>query len=62
LPTFARGQKSTFCDLCQTRVHNLSAMSAGERERLLGGTGPICVRYSSESFQFEMPNEPVTCD
>ncbi len=46
LPTFARGQKSTFCNLCQTRVHNLSAMSAVERERLLNGGGPLCVRYS----------------
>lgn len=46
LPTFARGQKSTFCNLCQTRVHNLSALSAKEREQLLAGGGPLCVRYS----------------
>jgi len=46
LPTFARGQKSVFCDLCQKRVHNLSAMSARERESLLADSGPLCVRYA----------------
>lgn len=45
LPAFAPGQKSTFCDLCQKRVHNLSAMSARERAALLGAGGPLCVRY-----------------
>ncbi|HWS27798.1 MAG TPA: hypothetical protein VN259_14650 [Xanthomonadales bacterium] len=46
LPSFARGQKSVFCDLCQKRVHNLSAMTARERESLLAGGGPLCVRYA----------------
>lgn len=45
LPAFASGQKSTFCDLCQKRVHNLSAMSARERAALLGSGQPLCVRY-----------------
>ena len=45
-PEFARGEKSVFCGLCQTRVHNLSAMSAAERASLLAGGGPLCVRYS----------------
>ena len=44
LPAFSPGQKSVFCELCQTRVHNLSAMSARERAAL-AGTGPLCVRY-----------------
>lgn len=46
VPTFARGEKSVFCDLCRKRVHNLSAMSARERETLLSGGGPLCVRYA----------------
>lgn len=46
LPAFAPGQKSTFCDLCQKRVHNLSAMTARERAALLGSGGPLCVRYA----------------
>lgn len=46
LPAFAPGQKSAFCDLCQKRVHNLSAMSARERAALLAGGGPLCVRYA----------------
>ena len=46
LPTFARGQKSVFCDLCQKRVHNLSAMTTRERESLLADSGPLCVRYA----------------
>ena len=46
LPSFARGQKSVFCDLCQKRVHNLSAMNPRERESLLAGGGPLCVRYA----------------
>lgn len=45
-PEFARGEKSVFCGLCQTRVHNLSAMSASERAALLSRGGPLCVRYS----------------
>ncbi len=46
LPKFERGQKSAFCGLCQTQVHNLSAMSTAERACLLGAAGPMCVRYS----------------
>lgn len=46
LPAFAPGQKSTFCDLCQKRVHNLSAMTTRERAALLAGGGPLCVRYA----------------
>lgn len=46
LPAFAPGQKSTFCDLCQKRVHNLSAMTGRERAALLGSGGPLCVRYA----------------
>ena len=46
VPAFARGEKSVFCDLCQKRVHNLSAMTARERESLLAGGGPLCVRYA----------------
>lgn len=46
VPAFARGEKSVFCDLCQKRVHNLSAMSATERDALMARGGPLCVRYA----------------
>lgn len=46
LPAFAPGQKSAFCELCQTRVHNLSALNARERTALLAGGQSLCVRYS----------------
>lgn len=46
LPAFAPGQKSAFCDLCQKRVHNLSAMTSRERAALLAGGESLCVRYA----------------
>ena len=46
LPAFAPGQKSAFCDLCQKRVHNLSAMTSRERASLLAGGESLCVRYA----------------
>ena len=46
LPAFAPGQKSAFCDLCQKRVHNLSAMTSREGAALLAGGESLCVRYA----------------
>lgn len=44
-PAFARGAKVSFCDLCQKNVHNLSAMTAAERRRLMQTEAAPCVRY-----------------
>lgn len=46
LPKFAPGQKSAFCDLCSKHVHNLSALTAGERRSLLEREAHPCVRYA----------------
>lgn len=38
--------KRRFCEHCNLHVHNLSAMSAKERERLIASTGGrVCVTY-----------------
>lgn len=39
-------EKTRFCDVCQKNVHNLSMMTAQERQSLLAGTGESpCVAY-----------------
>ena len=39
-------EKTRFCDVCQKNVHNLSMMTAEERQALLAGTGESpCVAY-----------------
>lgn len=39
-------EKTRFCDVCQKSVHNLSMMTAEERQVLLAGTGESpCVAY-----------------
>lgn len=45
-PAFAAGVKSLHCDLCQKTVHNLSAMTAAERDALYRTGGSACVRYA----------------
>src|SRR4051812_11090913 len=38
--------KRRFCDHCQLHVHNLSAMSAAERERFVDASrGQACIAY-----------------
>ena len=46
LPTFERGQKQAYCSLCQKHVHNWSALSLGERARVLAEQAKPCVRYA----------------
>jgi len=42
--------KQRFCDQCQLHVHNLSAMSAAERERFIAASGGrACIAYELRS-------------
>ena len=46
LPKFEWGQKRAFCDLCGKNVHNLSAMTPAEQDRLFEVQGSPCIRYA----------------
>ena len=46
LPKFEWGQKRAFCDLCGKHVHNLSAMTPGEQNRLFETHASPCIRYA----------------
>ncbi len=46
LPTFERGQKRAFCDLCGKHVHNLSAMTLREHDQLFASKVNPCIRYA----------------
>ena len=44
--TMYGNERVRFCDQCQLNVYNLSEMTKGEAERLVGGAeGRLCVRY-----------------
>jgi hypothetical protein len=45
LPHFELGQKLAHCELCNKSVHNLSAMTACERQAVLSQP-KSCVRYA----------------
>ena len=46
LPKFEWGQKSAFCDLCGKHVHNLSALTPAEQNRLFETQASPCIRYA----------------
>lgn len=46
LPDFERGQKVAFCSICQTNVHNFSALAESERRSLLRSSKALCARYA----------------
>jgi hypothetical protein len=46
LPKFEWGQKRAFCDLCGKHVHNLSAMTRAEQDRLFETQAHPCIRYA----------------
>jgi hypothetical protein len=50
LPAFTVGQKLAYCHGCKKNVHNLSAYSSAQQEKLLASTGELCVRYRARQF------------
>lgn len=44
-PVMAKDSPSTWCALCKTTVHNLSALSVAQADALLARPGPVCVSY-----------------
>ena len=44
-PALARDQRSTWCNDCGKRVHNLSAMSAAEQQTLMSSKPNACISY-----------------
>jgi hypothetical protein len=50
LPAFAVGQKLAVCHGCKKNVHNLSAYSSVQQEKLLASNSELCVRYRVRQF------------